>query len=213
MNMSLIEIKQVDRQDHPFGSWPRSRESVELGTESAPAFRVMRPPTHEDGWTFAPLAGGAWPTDESALLAALPAGRYLLVRGHRAPQVVEEMVFGTVADTAPLHMQQLHTERMSAYVGLVGAHADQPPRFTGALLGLTILHYAGFSQHTGVMFFAGPGMRGEGPPLLILPLEGELVIDVLTLDPRHDRAACVAAWSDGDQSRRIAAALAAEGGA
>jgi hypothetical protein len=154
----------------------------------------------EVGEAFASWRTGSRVASGSAVLHYLPAGSYLLVRSGLTPAQGEWLDIGNDCVKATPSMRDLVRNGPVDAV-LVGAPLHQPPRLDVPLIGIPILNHSGVSfaagsdaphQH-GIVFlpFAlGDGVTrsGTGDLILVIPADGELIIDNLgTFDADDER--------------------------
>jgi hypothetical protein len=199
----------------------RRLQDHRLGLREAPAYRVAQPFSPDDGWVIAPQPNGrlldenggtptaltgyaAWAAGSCALhgnslIDQLPNGRYLVVRSPRRPIAAERVLLGNEFVEAPPNVQVLQ-DQPPVYACVIGAQSDSPPDLSQPLLGLAILNYVGESWMHGVVFFqlsASGDVGGDGRDIvLVIPADGELVIDNLGLVSPDGGNGARSRWSD-----------------
>jgi len=212
----------------------------QLGLHTAPLYQLVQPLSPDDRWVIEPKSSGALlpqaPSADSsstrelsdyarwaagsraehaqALLHALPAGSYWLLRCARPTQVVPQMLMGNELVAATPNIQLLRDEP-PVYSCVIGPHLALAPDLNQPLLAVVILNYVGASWlHCACFFqFVSPEPAAGGAQrdaVLILPREGELVIDNLGFFSaenelesrrrwREDLAVEFALWCSGEQ--------------
>ncbi len=205
----------VLRHDGPYGLVTSPRQEHGLGVRLDPRFRVLQPFNPDDGWRFEPREqardvpdswspGGdmeqdlaRWARGSAAVrglsvLTDLPRGRYLLLRCSRSPGAPEKVLMGNDLIPRPPNVRVLRQEE-PIFAGIVGAAAGQPPCLDQPLLGLAVLNYVGSFSWQGLLFFPPAahrpsGVQARGPLLLVVPLDGELVLDNMAgFNPEWER--------------------------
>jgi hypothetical protein len=210
---------QVDGRDSEFGlqldtsPWQRHR----LGFRHAPLYELTQPLSPDDAWDVRPLAGGrlrarsnpgeavracvrwaataatttATAQRSARLLAALPAGRYVVVRSPRQPYGTDHVVLGNERVPSRPYFLALR-EEPPVYTYLVGTGR-------GPWIGTVVLDSVGSGREHemfGFSFDETPGPDRE--PLLVIPVEGELVVDNMAAygSEPHARVAWRDRWAE-----------------
>ncbi len=205
--VSFFEARlEIERRDSPFGLVVSPRQEHGLGMRDAPRFRVVQPFDPDAGWRFEPRTSGldvpdTWsPRDETerlladwlagtsatrgrSVFRALPRGRYRLVRCRRPVLAPAKVLMGNDLVPRPANVRVLRQEE-PLFAGIVGAAASEPPCLDQPLVGLAVLNYVGAFSWQGLVFFPpaahlSPATEPGGDLVLVIPLEGELVIDNL----------------------------------
>lgn len=160
-----------------------SDEDVEVTPGPATA-ADLGPADEELAQVFDEWAAGSRCVGGAALLSALPAGEYLLIRSGWVP---------TPAGLVPLGDgwvergvdHELLTDDDETHAVVVSAIQNEPPTYGGPLLGLLYAHPTMLGRDGAPIFLAGLAgdgdARGAGDLILVLPCSGPLVLD--TDDP------------------------------
>jgi hypothetical protein len=209
--------------------WPPVHE---VGVSGAPRWRLSPAASPDDGWSLETLGSGTLlardaPVPESlewryltwaegtraeagaALLGALPPGRYLLARATVEPRREAAILLGNEWVPSPENARVL-LDRRPHYAALLGPSASAPPPTDQPLLGLVVLNYVGDSVVDAGLFFAGaeprPGPAPAGDLVLVVPVEGELLIDALAGFSSESEERARARWK-AQGARGLAVAL------
>jgi hypothetical protein len=206
----------------------------ELGVEGRPRWRLRTAPSTDDAWQidveptgallsrqrsapedlewrYMSWAEGSLAEADAALLGALPDGRYLLVRSGVAPRRAASVLLGNEWVPSPPNARAL-LDAQPHYAAVFGARSDAPPDLAQPLFAVAVLNYVGDSVMDALLFFpcAEPraGAAATGDSVLVVPLQGQLVVDAVQRFSEADSARSRARWRDGG-ARRFAEALAA----
>ena len=94
------------------------------------------------------------------MLAALPAGRYLLAGSRLPARRAARVLLGNEWMPQPREL----LDAPPHHAMLVGPHADRPPATAHPLVGLVAPNYTGGSSPHGVLFFDVAGARRPKHP-------------------------------------------------
>jgi hypothetical protein len=127
------------------------------------------------------LAAGSSAPDGAPSLAALPPGRYWVVRCPRQPAAVPYVLLGNGLVEAGMHQRSLLADHLTRHAVVVGA-AGTRPRLDRPLIGVALSGYGGLSDG-GVAFLSlalGGDPAGSACPgqdlMLVLPATGDLLV-------------------------------------
>jgi len=130
----------------------------------------------------------------SAVLYALPPGRYLLVRSSIEPRWKDSVLLGNEYMPNPPPNIPFLLDQRPFYGMVLGPETASPPVTTHPLVGLIALNYNGSSSRQGALFFdclARDGnvtrAKASGDLVLVIPKTGELVIDALAAYSTEER--------------------------
>jgi len=162
----------------------------------SPRWRLTMP-LGDDDWeleTFGPTADSVVPEEVElrylewaegtcaengfSALAALPTGRYYVVRSELIPSHGASARIGNGSVARPENVLTL-LESHDRTALAVGATPGKPPDLAQPLIGTALLHYSVSGNDNGVLFFAPaqPTVPTTGDLVLVLPVAGELVLD------------------------------------
>lgn len=203
----------------------RKLQNHQLGFRDLPLYRLEQPLSPDDAWEVVPNPAGrlvedAWRAELGndiekrytawaagcratyglSLLGLLPAGTYLLVRSPRQPVEAARILLGNERVDARPSMRVLRDHR-PVYALIAGPRPEAPPSLNQPLLGLVVLNYVGASWMHGVLFFqfAVPSVddaANNGDLLLIVPVEGEMIIDNMGFFSEADEKLSRERWRD-----------------
>jgi hypothetical protein len=193
-----------------------------LGLEQAPLYQLAQPLSPDDGWEVTALPSGgfvdvvspapaidplyeAWAVGSRArhgheIVGLLPVGRYLFVRSPRPLLTTTRVLLGNRFVPATPHMRVLR-ERRPYYACVIGPGTSRAPDLSQPLLSLIILNYAGEASLHGSVFFPFSTPRGDAlgasqDLVLIVPEEGELVVDNMAFFSEEEERRSKQAWRD-----------------
>jgi hypothetical protein len=193
-----------------------------LGLSESPLYQLEQPLSPDDGWEVSALPSGAfvdgaspapaidplyeaWAVGSRAqhgheLIGLLPIGRYLFVRSPRPLVTATSVVLGNECVAATANMRVLR-EHEPYYACVIGPDVSTGPDLSQPLLSLVVLNYVGDASLHGSIFFPFSSPRGSTPAstqdmLLIVPEEGELVMDNLGVFSRERERRAKQAWRD-----------------
>lgn len=134
--------------------------------------------------------------DLSCILRHLPTGDYMFIRSDRSPLKAQEVQMGNELVSAPPHICSL-LQNEEQVVLIIGDKKDQLCIVDQPLVGVPILNYNGGSAQDGVWFFplGEKGIPDERELLLILPVTGPLIIDLMGRFSKEDALRCQARWA------------------
>ena len=201
----------------------------EVGVHGAPRWKLRQPLSPDDAWELETLptgkllsakrtvpeelewayltwAEGTRAESGAAVLWALPPGRYLLVRSGRALRAEPQVLLGNERVAAPANARVLIDER--PFYGLaLGHHPAAAPGTASPLLGVAVLNYVGSWTMSGVLFFDCVPRQGDavaepsGDLVLVVPAQGDLVIDALAEFSAKHSAQSMDDWARGGALR------------
>jgi len=161
---------------------------VESGLSSLVSPEDELPP--ESLWDW---LGEALDEATASALLALPAGQYLIVRSPLSPHELTGLSIGSDWVETGRHVARLLSYQpdfsefdhilidYQAYI--IGAEPHESPPGHGPMIGLSFEHYAARRSSFGSFFLPvsheTPGTGGHGELLLMLPMTGPLVIDLM----------------------------------
>jgi hypothetical protein len=185
-----------------YGS-PRWRLSISLDDEwdlqTLPSGRLPshRTPPEAVEWAYLQWAEGTRAQHTFGALAALPSGRYLVVRSELTPHSAR-LRLGNEHLHPPDNVLNLLDQRNRS-AAAIGPRPDQPPNLTQPLVALTLLNSTGASNTPSLLFFPTTDQSPLGPPagdlVLVLPVTGELVLDTMTRFSTETPTPDQRAWS------------------
>ncbi len=236
-----LAMLRMNRNDAPFGIKTGKYLLHRVGLADAPLYEIQQPlAPSDDMWEFRRAADGRFIETRSAgaselessvarwasrsaakrsfeLCSLLPTGDYYLVRTALKPQHAPVLV-GNGRDRAANFILLLDDPRF--FVFAVGPSADFAPDLAQPLLGLPILRYTTAPFPVGIVclpFLDAPIPAGyDGQDLiLIIPTQGDLVLDALGPLPPDPERRNLRVWTDelAREFARMAAHIAPGSGA
>ena len=161
-------------------------------------------------WRYMSWAEGSRAEGDAGLLGALPDGRYLLVRSSAEARRTPSVLLGNEWVPSPPNARTL-LDAAPHYAAVFGAQPDAPPDLAQPLLSVAVLNYVGDSVMDALLFFPCTEPRSSPAPagdaVLVVPTQGQLVLDAVERFSAQDSVRSRARWRDGG-ARRFAEALA-----
>ncbi|HET9621861.1 MAG TPA: hypothetical protein VFP84_10860 [Kofleriaceae bacterium] len=196
-------------------------QQYDLGFHGRPRYQLDQPYSPDDGWEITPLPAGTLITDmphgdangvaareyamwssgwgssdDLALLERLPAATYTLVRCRRPLANPAQVLLGNERIATRPYFRVLNPDP-PVYSLIIGADSTSAPTGPGPLLGFAILNYVGDSWMHGLLFFQYTASRtaaASDDRLLIIPTDGELVVDNMSAFSAEGELRSKAQW-------------------
>lgn len=223
LNPQLLRF-EVERRTAPFGlTMDRKLQIHHLGYREAPLYALQQPfSVTTEEWTVDPLPSGRFIDAQQdvgldmdpAYLDwfgssgvsqgwnvpwSLPAGSYFMVQSVRRPMRTEAMLMGNLFVPATPNARALSVEDDPIAAFAFGADGRSAPCFDQPLLGFVVLNSTGIRRMEEVFFFnvlrpVSTEVRAGQELVLIIPREGELVINNMDYFPDGSRNAYLERW-------------------